>query len=105
MGAEHQGALRAADHGTTHAVRTGMRVIGAVVGGYALTALAVAAAGALLSRLGMARSEAVVLAAMFGFIAYLVVLLWGFSVRSVTRLWLVLTGTSAVLAVLLYWLA
>ena len=41
-----------------------LRVTGAVAGGYAVTALGVTAAGAVLARLGMARSEAVVLAAM-----------------------------------------
>lgn len=81
-----------------------MRVLGAVFGGYALTALTVAAAAALLARLGMARAEAVVLAAMLGFVAYLLLLLWGFSVRSVTRLWLALAAGAAAMAVSLYFL-
>lgn len=78
-----------------------MRVLGAVFGGYALTALAVAAAGAAMARLGMARSDAVVLAAMLGFVAYLALLLWGFSVKSTTRLWLALAGGAAAMAGLL----
>lgn len=78
-----------------------MRVLGAVFAGYALTTLAVAAAGAAMARLGMVRSEAVVLAAMLGFVAYLVLLLWGFSVKSTTRLWLVLAGGAAAMAGLL----
>lgn len=81
-----------------------LRILGAVVGGYAVTALAVAAAGALLARLGMARAEAVVLAAMLGFVAYLVLLLWGFSVKSVRRLWITLASGTVVSAGL-WWLA
>lgn len=78
-----------------------LRLLGAVFGGYALTALAVAAAGAVLARLGMVRSEAVVLAAMLGFVVYLVLLLWAFSVKSVVRLWLALAASAAAMAVLL----
>lgn len=78
-----------------------IRVLGAVFGGYALTVLAVAAAGAAMARLGMARSDAVVLAAMLGFVAYLALLLWGFSVKSTARLWLVLAGGAAAMAGLL----
>jgi len=78
-----------------------LRLLGAVFGGYALTALTVAVAGAVLARLGMARSDAVVLAAMLGFIVYLVLLLWAFSVKSETRLWLVLAAGAAAMAVLL----
>lgn len=55
-----------------------LRVLAAVPGGYVLSALAVSGAGAALAYLGMARSEAVVLAAMLGFVLYLVVLLLGF---------------------------
>lgn len=79
-----------------------LRILGAVVGGYAVTALAVAAAGALLARLGMARAEAVVLAAMLGFVAYLALLLWTFSMKSVTRLWAVLASSVAALAGVLW---
>lgn len=67
---------------------TTLRVLGAVGGGYALTALSVAVGAVALSRAGMVRSEAVALAAMLGFVLYLVLLLWGFSVRKVGRLWL-----------------
>jgi uncharacterized iron-regulated membrane protein len=63
-----------------------LRVLGAVFGGYGLAALAVAAAAASLAGAGMARSEAVVLAAMLGFAAYLLLLLWGFSVKGGQRL-------------------
>lgn len=83
-------------------VRLSLRVLGAVFGGYALTALTVAWAAAAMARLGMARSEAVVLAAMLGFVAYLALLLWGFSVKRVARLWLVLASGAAALAGLLW---
>ena len=37
---------------------------------------------------------------MLGFVFYLVLALWAFSVRSVMRLWLVLSGLAVVLAAL-----
>lgn len=93
-------------HGVTGKIgiglRMGLRVVGAVVGGYALTTIMVATAGAVLARLGMARSEAVVVAAMFGFIAFLALLLWAFSVVRVARLWTVYASGAAALAGLLW---
>jgi uncharacterized iron-regulated membrane protein len=62
-----------------------LRVLAAVPGGYVLSALAVGGAGAVLAYLGMARSEAVVLGAMLGFVLYLVLLLLGFR-KSLTGL-------------------
>ncbi|MGK5024763.1 iron transporter [Janthinobacterium sp. RB2R34] len=76
---------------------TTLRVVGAIGGGYAVTALAVTTAGAVLAHLGMARSDAVVTAAMLGFVVYLLLLLWGFAVRSPARLWLTLAGSAALL--------
>jgi hypothetical protein len=78
-----------------------LRLLGAVGGCYALTALTVAAAGALMTRLGMMRSDAVVLAAMLGFVVYLALLLWAFSVNSVARLWMALAAGGAAMAVFL----
>ena len=78
-------------------VSTTLRVTGAVAGGYAVATLAVTTAGAALARLGMARSDAVVTAAMLGFIVYLLLLLWGFAVRSLTRMYLSLAGGAALL--------
>lgn len=78
-----------------------LRVLGAVAGGYGLCALAVATLAALLARFGMARSEAVMLSAMAGFLAYLGLLLWAFSIRSTARLWLVLLAAAAGMAGLL----
>ncbi|WP_338760273.1 hypothetical protein [Massilia sp. METH4] len=80
------------------AARLVLRIAGAVGGGYACTALAVTVGAALLARAGMARSEAVVLMAMLGFPIYLGVLLWGFAVRRVRALWLVLGAAAGVLA-------
>ena len=76
---------------------TALRVLGAVGGGYALTALTVAVGAVALSRAGMVRSEAVALAAMFGFVLYLALLLWGFSVRHVGCLWLGFGASAAVM--------
>lgn len=86
------------NHRGARTLRILLRVLGAVAGGYALTALAVAALGAVMTQLGMARAEAVTLAAMLGFVIYLALLLWGFSAKSVARLWLTLAGGAAVLA-------
>ena len=99
---------RAHEHGRAPAARErlpawlalALRVVGAIVGGYAVTALAVAACSAALAHAGMVRSEAVALCAMLGFVFYLVLALWAFSVRSVVRLWLVLGGLAALLAAL-----
>lgn len=90
------------EHRAARSLRVGLHVLGAVFGGYALAALAVAAAGALLARLGMARSDAVVSAAMLGVVAYLALLLWAFTVKSVARLWLSLAGGAATMAGLLW---
>jgi hypothetical protein len=78
----------------TPAAHIVLRIIAAVPGGYLLCAALVGLTGAALAALGMARAEAVVLAAMLGFLQYLLVLLWAFSVRSVLRLWIVVTGGS-----------
>lgn len=71
-----------------------LRITGAVLGGYAFSAAAVALGVALLM-LGLARTEAVVLSSMLGFVFDLVVLLWAFSMHSLTRLWAaLLVGTA-----------
>jgi hypothetical protein len=72
-----------------------LRVVAAIAGGYAFTASCVALLAATLPLAGMQRSEAVVLSAMLGFLFYLGVLLWAFSVRSLARLWTVLAGGTA----------
>lgn len=75
-----------------------LRVIGAVLGGYVFSAALVALLAAGLPLAGLPRSEAVVSAAMLGFVLYLLVLLWAFSVRSLARLWAVLAGGAALAA-------
>jgi len=95
-------AIQSTDHGAARIARVSLHVFGAVFGGYALIALMVPLAGAAMAGLGMARSEAVVLAAMLGFVAYLALLVWGFSVKSTTRLWLKLASGAAATAGLLW---
>lgn len=77
-------------------VTIALRVTGAVLGGYGLCAALVALLAVGLTALGLARSEAVVTASLVGFVLYLLVLLWAFSVRSLLRLWACL-GCGAVL--------
>lgn len=72
-----------------------LRVTGAVAGGYVFCAALVALASTVLPLTGMPRSEAVVLSAMLGFVLYLLMLMWAFSVRSLLRLWAVLAGGAA----------
>ena len=55
------------------------RIVLIVVGGYAASAGFVAALSALLPIFGLARSEAVTLSSMLGFILYVALVLWGFA--------------------------
>lgn len=64
-----------------HGALITLHIVLAVAGGWAVIALAVPLAGIGFAALGMMRSEATVLAMMLGFIAYLCLLLWSFSVR------------------------
>lgn len=69
------------------------RVLAAVPLGYAFSAGMVALGSvALPLATGLARSEAVFLASMLGFVVYLVALIWAFSER---RLWMVWARLSA----------
>ncbi|MCX7069720.1 MAG: iron uptake protein [Gammaproteobacteria bacterium] len=80
------------------AVAVGVRVLLAVLGGYAFTAAAVMLGGWALAASGLfSRSDAVVLAALLGFLLYLGLLLWAFAERRLARLALVLAGGSALL--------
>ena len=67
------------------------RVLLAVVGGYFLTSGLVSTGAVILAAI-MPSSDTVVLMAMLGFVIYLALLLWGFTERRLTRLWLVLGG-------------
>ena len=80
------------------------RVLGAVGLGYAFCAVAVAVSAAGLVALGWSRSEAVVLSSVLGFVLFLVVLLWAFSVRNLWRLWLLFSAGSLVGGAALRWL-
>ena len=86
-------------------ILTATRVLAVVGAGYACTAALVALSALLASQVfGMARSEAVALAAMFGIVLYLAILLWGFVGQRLTRVWALLLGT-AVGHGLVHWLA
>ena len=69
-----------------------LRTAAAVLGGYFFSAALVALLAASLPLLGLPRSEAVVSAALPGYLLYLMVLLWSFSVHSLVRLGSVLAG-------------
>lgn len=72
-----------------------LRATGAVLGGYVLSAAVVALMVVLFMLAGLIRSESVVLSSMLGFVFYVGVLIWAFSVRSLACLWAVLTvGTT-----------
>ncbi len=78
-----------------------LRVLGAVLGGYAFSAAWVAFASiALPPATGMARSEAVLLSSMLGFVVYLAVLIWAFAQRAVWRIWAACAGGSLLALVL-----
>ena len=62
------------------------RVLVVLFGGYAASAGLLAAGSVLQPRIGMAKSESVILVSMLGFVIYLVLLLWGFAERRLWRL-------------------
>ncbi|WP_293395716.1 hypothetical protein [Nevskia sp.] len=74
------------------------RVLLAVVGAYFFTTASVMLAARGIADLGlMSRSDAVVLAAMLGFLLYLGLLLWAFAERRLGRVAIVLGGGSLLL--------
>lgn len=89
---------------TTAAAAAIARAFVAVVGGYAVAALAVAGLAPVLARVGMAPSDAVVAAAMAGFIGYLALLMWALACHRLGRLAGVLACAAAVFA-LVAWAA
>ncbi len=84
---------------------TAIRAFLVILGGYAAISAFVAALAETSVFFGMARSEAAALAAMLGFITYLVLILWGFVER---RLWFLtaaiglITFTGAAVTLLLH---
>lgn len=81
----------------------GVRVVAAVGGGFGVASLAAPVMAALLARCGLPGAEAVVAAALAGFLVYLVLLLWGLACASVLRLVGVLVLCAAALAAMGRW--
>ncbi|MFA5493480.1 MAG: hypothetical protein WC247_01790 [Porticoccaceae bacterium] len=79
-----------------------LRIAVAVAGGYCLAAAIVSLGAYALKLSGMARSEAVVLSAMSGFVVYLLILLWGFCETSLRRLLWALVVLPAALQGIVY---
>jgi hypothetical protein len=73
-------------------------IAAAVLGGYAFTWGFIAFGIASLFALGMEFHDAESLASILGFIVFLVVFLWTFTVRSLRRIWLTLAGGGALMA-------
>lgn len=89
-----------------HRTAVTLRILGAVFGGYALSAAAVAvAAVALPLWFAVPRGDAALAASMAGFLLYLSVLLWAFAERQVWKVWLVLWGGAAAGSALVQWLS
>ncbi|WP_151639225.1 iron uptake protein [Noviherbaspirillum aerium] len=83
-----------------------LRATASVVGGFGLTTAWVGLGSVALPLLfGMARSEAVLLSAMLGFILYLVLLLWAFAEASLLRVWVIFSAGGATAFGLSRWLA
>ena len=83
-------------------VKLALRITGAVLGGYGLTALLVELLTALLVQADMPRTEAIVSASMAGFLMYLAVLVWAFSTIRLHTLWAgLVAGSGAAYGLLL----
>ncbi|MGC3986655.1 MAG: iron transporter [Pseudorhodoferax sp.] len=75
------------------------RVLAAALGGYALSALAMADLALLLPRVGATTpAEAVLVASLCSFVVYTGMALWVFATRSAGWAWLGLCGTGLLLA-------
>lgn len=75
------------------------RIAAAILGGYAFTWGFMAVGTALLYAVGMAFHDAESLSAIVGFLVYLILFLWAFAAPRLLRVWLVLVGSGAVMAV------
>lgn len=73
------------------------RVTAALIGGYAFAWGFTSLVVALNLAIGGDYDEGLMLAYLLAFIVYLVVLLWAFAARSLTRVWLSLGGGAAVM--------
>lgn len=76
-------------HNPPRSVLVTARLLVAIPLGYFIVAQTVTTLAWLLVIAGMSRPEAVVLAAMLGFLVYLVWVIWAFAVRSLVRLYLI----------------
>jgi hypothetical protein len=84
--------------------RAASRTLAAVLGGYALALSFTAAASlALLRGAGLARSEALLAAAMSSLVVYLLAMVRAFALRSIARAWIELLGAASVCAALAAW--
>ncbi|MBL8269245.1 DUF3649 domain-containing protein [Steroidobacter sp.] len=75
------------------------RALAAIVGGYALTALATFALARLLP---LARAEASMTATLLSFVIYACVVIWVFATRTAWRAWLGIVAPAAVLGALVW---
>ena len=75
-----------------------LRVITAIAGGYALTALASATLAVLALALGMARVDAALAGMLASFACYCAIIVWSFGAATLARLW----GSLAVATALLW---
>jgi uncharacterized membrane protein YdcZ (DUF606 family) len=82
-----------------------VRLFTLLVGGYALMVGVVALAGVVLPRLGVAASEAVLVAAMLAFPLFCGVIIWGYHHRPLARVVTIIAGGSAVSIGAALWLA
>ena len=75
------------------------RALAAIIGGYALTALATFALAIFLP---LSKSEASMTATLLSFVIYTCVVLWVFATRSATRAWLGIVVPCVVLGALVW---
>ncbi|WP_417284686.1 iron uptake protein [Comamonas sp.] len=76
-----------------------LRICAAIFAGYGFTWGFIAGATAGLFALGMAFHDAEHLSAILGLVVYLCAFLWAFSARSLGRVWAVLVGGGAAMAI------
>lgn len=75
------------------------RILAAILGGYAVSGLFVAALASALSR-WVGKADAVWIGTMPAFVIYAAAILYAFTARSAGRAWLVMAAVAAVLAAL-----
>lgn len=76
-----------------------LRIAAALLGGYAFTWGFVSLGVAVTFAAGMAFHDAEHMSYLLGFLIYLVAFLWAFAARSLKRVWAVLAGGGAAMAV------